>query len=311
MIRTTKHIVPIVALTLGACATAGPMRVNPARVAEAEEFARRAVANEQTRGAGDSLPERTVGVTPLRVSATDSSLQPLGYGLADLLMTDLAQSRSLRVVDRLRLDALLRELDLVTAGRVDGGTAPRVGRLVQARRLVVGSAAQQPGNQVMIEAGVADVATGELRTAVTATASLDDILDAEKELAFKLFDALGVQLTPAERLAVEQRATQNLAALLAYSRGVRFEVEGQFDAAASEYRNALRLDPGFSMAGTRLGGTQVRTSTSSPLARAANTVIAQVNTSIVEQLAAPPGGATDPIQTPRTVTIRVTITTPP
>ena len=310
MTRTIKHLIPLLALTLGACATTRSLRVDPARVAEAEAFAKQAVANEQAIRA-DSIPDRTVGVAPLRISATDTSLQPLAYGLADLLMTDLAQSGSLRVVDRLRLDALLRELTLVSAGQVDSSTAPRVGKLVQARRLVLGSAAQQQGNQISIQAGVADVVSGELRTAVSATAPLDDILAAEKELAFKLFDALGVQLTPGERIAVEQRATQNLAALLAYSRGVRFEVEGQFDAAAAEYRNALQLDPAFSLAGTRLGGAQARALTTSPLSRAANTVISQVNTSIVEQLAAPPGGASDPIRTPRTVTILVTITTPP
>jgi TolB-like protein len=311
MIRTSQHLTPLLTLALAACASTGTMRADPARVAEAEAYARQAIANEQTIR-GDSLPARTVGITPLRISATDTALQPLAYGLADLLMTDLARSASLRVVDRLRLDALLRELSLVSAGRVDETTAPRVGRLIQARRLVLGSATQQAGGQIAIEAGIADVVTGDVRAAVSATAPLDDILAAEKELAFKLFDALGVQLTPAERVAVEQRATQNLAALLAYSRGVRYEVEGRFDAAAAEYQSALRLDPGFAMAGTRLGGTQGRaTVTSTQVARAAGAAVARVNTSIVEQLAAPPGGPADPSFTTRTVTIIVTITTPP
>jgi hypothetical protein len=51
---------------------------------------------------------------------------------------------------------------------------------------------------------------------------------------------------------VEQRATQNLAALLAYSRGVRYEVEARFDAAAPEYEAALRHDPNFALARGRL-----------------------------------------------------------
>jgi hypothetical protein len=213
-----------------------------------------------------------------------------------------------RVVDRLRLDALLRELQLASSGRVDPATAPRVGRLVQARRLVLGTLTQLPNGQIGIDARVADIGTGEVRTAVSAQTRLDDILDAEKELAFKIFAELGVTLTPAERVAVEQRATQNLAALLAYSRGVRFEVEGRYDAAAEEYQNALRLDPSFSLAGSRLGSTSA--GSGGALARVATAAAGRVNTSLVEQIAQP-GGPADPAFPARTVTIVVTITTPP
>jgi TolB-like protein len=315
MNRISHKLRPFFVLALAACATTGNLRTDPDRVADAEAFARSQIAREQEI-ANDTIPERTVGVAPLRIATTDTTLQPLAYGLADLIMTDLAQSRSLRVVDRLRFDAILRELSLVSAGRVDPATAPQVGRLVQARRLVLGSATQLSPNEMWLEAGIADVSTGELRTAVSARAALDDIFAAEKALVFSLFDALGVQLTPAERTAVEQRATQNLAALLAYSRGVRYEVEGRYDAAASEYQDALRLDPAFSMAGTRLGGA----ATAAPraagaavnqIARAAGAAVARVNTSIVEQLAAPPSGPADPSFERRTVTIIVTITTPP
>ena len=293
-------------LAMTACATTSQGRPSPARIAAAEEFAREAIANEQQISTA-AIPERTLGVTPLRISARDTSLAPLAYGLADLLMTDLARSGSIRVVDRMRLDALLRELQLTSTGRVDQTTAPRVGKLVQARRLIVGSLTEQANGQIGIDARVADIATGEVRTAVTAQSTLNDILAAEKELAFKIFAELGVTLTPAERIAVEQRATQNLAALLAYSRGVRYDVEGRYDAAAAEYQNALRLDPSFALAGARLGGAQ---SGGGALDRAATAAVARVNTSLVDQVA-PPGGPTDTAFPSRTVTILVTITTPP
>jgi hypothetical protein len=88
--------------------------------------------------------------------------------------------------------------------------------------------------------------------AASADARLADVLDAEKALVFQLFDRLGVTLTPAERAAVEQRPTSNLAALLAYGRAVRHEVQGRYAPAAAEYARAARLDPGFAMAQTRL-----------------------------------------------------------
>jgi TolB-like protein len=116
------------------------------------------------------IPDRTVGVPPLAISASDTSIAALSYGLADLLATDLARSSRLTVVDRMRLDAVLRELKLANSGNVDAGTAPRVGRILGARRLVVGAVAQLPGGDLSINARVADVTTGGVAKAVSAHA---------------------------------------------------------------------------------------------------------------------------------------------
>lgn len=239
------RLLPIAALALAGCrGTLG----GPTPLAEADAAARAAVAGEREIGSA-TTGRRTVGVVPLQ--ATDSSLAPLGYALADLLLTDLSRSRQLTVVDRAELHAVLRELDLAAAGRVDSNTAPRTGRLLRASQLVVGGVAPVAGG-VRLDARTADVATGRVDVAVTADAPLTSILDAEKEIAFRVFEALGVNLTPAERAAVMQRPTMSLAALLAYGRAVRYEVEGRLGTAASEYARAARLDPNFAAARNRL-----------------------------------------------------------
>jgi TolB-like protein len=235
----------------------------------------------------------------------DTALAPLAYGLADLLTTDLARSSQLQLVDRLALDATLRELRLVETGRVDPATAPRVGRVVGARRLIVGSLAQPDGGTLGIEARVADVATTQLQQSVSATTPVADILRAEKELAFRIFDALGVRLTPAERVAVEQRQTQNLAALLAYSRGVRYELEGRLDQAAESYLGALRQDPNFERAAERLTGIRPNLL---GLSRALDGAAGRLNGNIYLPTL---GSAADPAFFPQSVTLILTVTTPP
>lgn len=244
----------LLALAAAACAPP-PVRISPERRAEVDATARQAIAAEAAR-ASVALPERTIAVTPFAVAVRDSTLANLGYGLADLLSTDLARSRQLVVVDRLGLDATLRELQLVESGRVDPETAPRVGRLVGARHLVVGALRQPDGATLGIQARVADVATSQVQGALDATASLDAVLDAQKAIAFRLFDELGVTLSPAERARIEQRPTQNLAALVAYGNGVRYELEGRLDDAASAYLGALRQDPAFQQAAARLDGVR-------------------------------------------------------
>ena len=314
----------------GACRTPATARVTPDRVAAAEAAAKQAIANERSLQVA-SFPERSLGITPFAVSSSDTTIAPLAYGLADILTTDLERSGQLQIVDRLRLDALLREVQLVEAGRVDPTTAPRVGKLVGARRLVIGALSQRPGGQLAIDARIADVATGVVQTGVSAAAPLADILAAEKELALRLLGQLGVNLTPAARAMIEERPTRNIAALLAYSRAVRFEVRGDYTRAAQEYRAALRLDPNFALAGdrlTRLPGASPPPSlradasdrsgaaSSGPsIGRASAVAVDRLNPVFFSPLAGGPragaGSIGDPTFPSQTVIVLITITTPP
>src|SRR5215204_7295451 len=65
---------------------------------KAEQAARKAVAEEGSLDAA-KLEPRSLGITPFKVDPPDTALVALGYGLADLLTTDLARSKGLQVVD--------------------------------------------------------------------------------------------------------------------------------------------------------------------------------------------------------------------
>jgi len=316
-----------IGMLVTSCRPPATGRVAPDRVAEAEAAARQAIANERSLQVS-SFPERSLGITPFAVASTDTAIAPLGYGLADILVTDLQRSGQLQIVDRLRLDALLREIQLVEAGRVDPSTAPRVGKLVGARRLVIGTLSQRPGGQLAIDARIADVASGGVQNAVSATAPLADILAAEKELALRILSQLGVNLTPAARARIEERPTRNIAALLAYSRAVRFEVRGDYERAAQEYRAALRLDPNFSLAGERLSqvpgalppppsraDASADRGRSTSIARASAVAVDRLNPVFFSPLGGGPragaGSIGDPTFPSQTVIVLITITTPP
>ena len=147
-------------------------------------------------------------------------------------------------------------------------SGPRVGKLIQARRLVFGELGWTPKGELGLNVHVADVEIGAIGTPVAARASNDDILRAEKQLAFNLFNSLGVTLSPKEQAAVEQMPTRNVDAFLAYSRGVRFEAEGRYTAAAQEYRQAAGLDPAFKAAQAQLQGVQSAAATPAPTQQA-------------------------------------------
>jgi curli biogenesis system outer membrane secretion channel CsgG len=70
----------------------------------------------------------------------------VGAGVADMITTGLMEqakrSGRFRVVERQRVQEVLAEQDLATTGRVDPATAARIGRLLGAQTLLMGSVTQ-------------------------------------------------------------------------------------------------------------------------------------------------------------------------
>ena len=206
-----------------------------------------AVRQESTLSTQPGNP-RTVAVLPLRFSGADTSLKPLERGFADLLTTDLARSSQLTLVERSRLQALLSELKLQQSGATDASTNVRAGKLVRAGSLVQGAILQVGASDLRVDEAIVDVPTSQVRGSAQATDQLDQVFNLEKKLALDLFTQLGVTLTVAERQQIEQRPTRSMQAFLAYSRGLTAEDEGRYDDASRFFKEAVRIDPGFSAA---------------------------------------------------------------
>lgn len=197
----------------------------------------------------------TVAVLPLTFSGADSSLRPLGRGLAELLTTDLARSPKLTVVERERVQALLDEIKLQQSGATDSSSGVLAGRILRAGSLVAGGI-QQTGSDIRVDAPIVNVNRDSIVGTPSDSRTLDQLFTIEQNVAFGIFRSLGVTLTTAERDAITQRPTKSLAAFLAYSRGLTFQDEGRFDDATQEFDQAVRLDPGFSAAAQRAQQTQ-------------------------------------------------------
>ena len=222
---------------------------------ELEADAKLAVRQEAAVGAAPGSP-RTVAVFPLRFTGADSTLKPLERGFADLLITDLARSSQLTLVERSRLQALLDEIALQKSGATDSATNVRAGRMLRAGRLVQGGILQLDPTQLRVDAAVVNVPTTQIQGVAQGADQLDQLFNLEKKIALDLFRELGVTLTVAERNAVEQRPTRSLAAFLAYSRGLAAEDDGRFDAASRFFDDAVRLDPGFGGAQQKAQGAR-------------------------------------------------------
>jgi hypothetical protein len=212
---------------------------------QATETAKLALARESTLTALAPTPS-TVAVLPVTI-AGDSSLQPLSRGLAELLTSDLALVRNLRLLERVQIGALLDELKVGESGRADPSTAARVGRLLRAERMVQGVASITQNGPVRMSATVVR-GDGDVRAGAQVNGTFKQLLDLEKQLVFGLATELGIQLTDAERQRILRQGPKNLAAFLAYSEGLEAMDRGDYRAAATAFAAAVRADPSFQQA---------------------------------------------------------------
>lgn len=63
----------------------------------------------------------------------------VGAAAQDMLITELVKSKQFRVVERERLDAIMKEKGLVLSGDIDPSTAMKIGKLLGAEYLIAGS----------------------------------------------------------------------------------------------------------------------------------------------------------------------------
>ena len=208
--------------------------------------AKQAVARESTLSKLAPLPN-TVAVMPWTFIGSDQSLRPLGLGVTHLMVTDLAQVSGLKLVERERVQALLDEMALTTAGRADPATAVRTGRLLRASRVVQGFV-RETQDGIRIEATVIRTSDGTVEASGGAGDRLSHLFAVEKAVVLDLVGQLGLALSPAEQRALSERPTEDIQTFLAFSRGLEAQGRGDYASATRLFAAASERDPAFGAA---------------------------------------------------------------
>jgi tetratricopeptide (TPR) repeat protein len=203
-----------------------------------------------------SIPINTIAVLYFENKGSMRSLDPLQKGIAEMMITDFSKVKSVRVVERIRLQKLMEELNFGETGLVDEKSAPRLGKLLGAFRLVKGTFFDLTKEKMRIDAFVAKSRTGELDGITDVSGNMADFFRLEKDLVFKILDELKIRLTDEERESILEVPTENFFAFLQYSQGIDYEDNGLYAMAIQSYSNAIQADPKFTQAKTSLATAQ-------------------------------------------------------
>jgi len=203
----------------------------------------------QSAPASQSVAAPAGGALSISVLYFDNTAKSADYewlskGVADMTATDLASAPGAVLVERERLEKVLKELELGLSGLADPGTAPRLGKLLSAQVLVYGSFIVS-GQALRLDAKAVRAETGATIAAAQASGTVADVFAAQAELSARLAAALGLELARAP-------APVSTEAAKAYYRGIELYDQGRYSEALAFFGDALKLDPGFAKPGASI-----------------------------------------------------------
>jgi TolB-like protein len=212
---------------------------------ELQAAAKVALASE-ARLSAQPATENAIAVFPFRYVGSNSDLAPVGRGLTQLMITDLAKVNRLRLLEREQVQALVDEMALTDAGKVDPASGARSGRILRASRVLQGSLQDVPGRtQIKLDAAMVNSSNASVVASGTASDQLQQLFAMQKQVLLAMIQQMGITLSPAEQRALSERPTADLQAFLAYSRGLEAEDRGDWKGAEAGYSAAVARDPNF------------------------------------------------------------------
>ncbi|MBI9107737.1 MAG: hypothetical protein JEZ04_13400 [Spirochaetales bacterium] len=183
---------------------------------------------------------RRVSVLYFSNNSSDDKLDWLSKGLADMLLTDLALSDEIKVIEREELEKIISEQKFSLSGMSDDNQSLEIGKLLSAELLVTGSFISS-GGRLRIDGKILNTETGELLGAAKTEGDLDSLFALEAEIAALIFENLA--LSQPEGLRLTSAAA--LPAAEAYYKGLQSFDRGEYDKAIEFYKASALADPQY------------------------------------------------------------------
>lgn len=218
-----------------------------------------AEATEDTGAAGAAAPapgdqeDTRPGVAVLRFENGGSygedaeDFQALEVGLQQMLLTELDQNDELRIVERGRLRELMEEQDLGASGRVEAGTAARIGELVGARYVITGVFVDLYGDFRM-DSRIVDVQTGEILSTQSVRDDRENLYDLVVQLAGDVTEGADLPPLPTEEREAREAREIPAEAITLYSRAQVYQDRGRTERAIEVYRRIAEEFPAMTEA---------------------------------------------------------------
>ena len=194
---------------------------------------------------------RTLAIMDFRNYAIDEKERwdPMQWGFASMMIEQLGGATDLKIVERENLQYVLNEQDLQREpGRVDAATAVRMGKLLGAHAMVLGSIFIE-GRDMRLAARVVKVETGEILLGESVSGRVRDAFELLEQLSLSVARSVNSSLTETQIGA--RTDTRSMDAMQSYSQAMDLAERGDYRGAHAKYLEALDHDSNYAPARQR------------------------------------------------------------
>lgn len=173
--------------------------------------------------------------------------EALERGIAGMMISELSVNPASRVVEREQIQRLLEEQNLGAQGRIDPQTAARIGKLVGARYVVLGTFIDFYGD-FRVDVRLVNTETSEIVKTESERMQRDHLFDIIRNISARLMKDANLPALP--RQASDQRMGRQIPteALTYYSRALLYQDRGQKEKAVEMFNRALAIFPEYAEA---------------------------------------------------------------
>jgi tetratricopeptide (TPR) repeat protein len=193
----------------------------------------------------------TIAVLYFENESGDKKLDFWRSALPELLITDLSQSRYIRVVSGNTMLTILRRLGLAEAQEYSSEDIEKIAAQARATHVLRGTFIRA-GESIIITAGLQKPSMGETTNAIRLEArGENDIIPKVDELTRQVKERLNLtaaQIAGDIEKDAEKITTSSPEALSYYIEGRRRHLKGESEQAIPYYEKAIAIDPEFAMA---------------------------------------------------------------
>jgi len=171
----------------------------------------------------------------------------LERGIAGMMISELSANPAARVVERQEIQRLLDEQNLGAQGRVDAATAAKIGKLVGARYMVLGTFVDFYGD-FRVDVRLINTETSEVVKTESERMQRDHLFDIIRNIATRLMKAANLPALPRQTSDQRQSRQVPTEALTYFSRALLYQDRGQKDKAVEMFNRAIAIFPEYAEA---------------------------------------------------------------
>jgi TolB-like protein len=203
------------------------------------------------------LNKRTKNVNAKRIAVIyfentsgEATLDKLKKGIADMMITDLSNINMISIVERDRLEEILKEQKLNNSKDFDPNTASKLGKLLGAEIILTGGYFEMMGS-LRVDARFIDVQTGKILKSDGVDGTTSSFFKLQKQLTWKIIKNLDTKVSEEEKSFINKQEKETKISFedaKKYSEALDYYDKGNLSKSKQILNTLLKKYPNFQSA---------------------------------------------------------------